>query len=51
MENGRKAFMLQIELTNLLITARDARERVLLEKGFKKAEREWFAKRQVRQGR
>lgn len=46
LETGRKAFMMQIELTNLLITTKDEHEKMLLEKGYKKADREWFAKRQ-----
>ena len=45
LETGRRAFMMQIELTNLLITAKNDHEKVLLEKGYKKADREWFAKR------
>ena len=49
LERGRKAFMMQIELTNLLITAKSEHEKMVLEKGYKKADREWFAKRQ--QGR
>jgi len=48
LETGRKAFMMQIELTNLLVTTKDEHEKMLLEKGFKKADREWFAKRQTR---
>lgn len=46
LETGRKAFMMQIELTNLLITTKDEHEKMMLEKGYKKADREWFAKRQ-----
>ena len=46
LERGRKAFMMQIELTNLLMTAKSDHEKMLLEKGYKKADREWFAKRQ-----
>ena len=46
LERGRKAFMMQIDLTNLLITAKSEHEKLLLEKGYKKADREWFAKRQ-----
>lgn len=50
LETGRKAFHMQIELTNLLVTTKDEHEKMLLEKGYKKADREWFAKRQPRQG-
>jgi hypothetical protein len=46
LETGRKAFMMQIELTNLLVTTKDAHEKMMLEKGYKKADREWFSKRQ-----
>jgi hypothetical protein len=48
LERGRKAFMMQIDLTNLLVTAKSEHEKMLLEKGYKKADREWFAKRQKR---
>ncbi len=48
LERGRKAFHMQIELTNLLVTAKSDHEKMLLEKGFKKADREWFAKKQRR---
>ena len=46
LETGRKAFMMQIELTNLLVMTKDVHEKLMLEKGYKKADREWFAKRQ-----
>lgn len=48
LERGRKAFHMQIELTNLLVTAKSEHEKMLLEKGYKKADREWFAKKQRR---
>lgn len=48
LETGRKAFHMQIELTNLLVTTKDEHEKMLLEKGYKKADREWFARRQRR---
>jgi len=47
-ERGKKAFMMQIELTNLLVTAKSEHEKKLLERGYKNADREWFAKRQLR---
>jgi hypothetical protein len=43
-ETGRKAFTMQIELTNLLVTTKDAHEKLMLEQGYKHADRMWFAK-------
>lgn len=48
MATGAKAFMMQIDLTSLLLTTRDPQKKLLLEKGFKRAEREWFDRNRTR---
>lgn len=42
---GAKAFMLGVDLTNVLLTTKDSRAKVLLEGGYKRAQQIWASNR------